>query len=151
MPATIEDYARALADGIVAAIPGWVVACVERVMLVRVGHLPPEVARAAAAAGEQARAEMGPAIRQLLEADIDQQRSTPLAMLRVAVRYPTLVLHEASVVPAARDRFAVEAFPDDDYDLSPAALADVSPSLTALGITWGAAKAFEHKRRHRRP
>jgi hypothetical protein len=63
------------------------------------------------------------------------------------VRYPTEVLRRAGVPPVERDRFARESFPDDDYDLSPATWADVAPSLTELGITWGAAKAFEHKRR----
>jgi hypothetical protein len=84
----------------------------------------------------------------LLAADIDEQRSTPLTLLRQAVRYPTRVLQDAGAAPLARDRFAERAFPDDIYDLTPASLADVDPALTEPGIAWGAAKAFEHKRRH---
>ena len=99
--------------------------------------------------GHAAQAETGAAIRALLAADIDDQRSTPLTLLRQAVRYPTRVLQDAGVPPAARDRFAERAFPEDVYDLSPASLADVDPALTDPGISWGAAKAFEHKRRHR--
>ncbi|HEY3809796.1 MAG TPA: hypothetical protein VGL49_00065, partial [Acidimicrobiales bacterium] len=83
--------------------------------------------------------------------DIDAQRTTPLALLRHAVRVPTEVLRDAGMAPVARDRFAREAFPDDDFDLSPASWADIDPALTELGITWGAAKAFEHRRRHRPP
>lgn len=149
MPSSIEDYAAALADGIEAALPGWVVRCVERIMRAWAGEISPEVEGAAAAAGRLAQVQTGAAIRALLEADIDAQRSTPLTLLRQAVRYPTKVLREAGVAPVERDPFAEEAFPDDDYDLSPASWADIDPGLTDLGLTWGAAKAFEHKRRHR--
>jgi hypothetical protein len=112
------------------------------------GEVPSEVAAAAAAAGRQAQAETGDEVRSLLEADIDDQRGTPLTLLRRAVRYPTAVLRTAGVPPVERDRFATAAFPDDDYDLCPGSWADVDPELTDLGITWSAAKAFEHKRRH---
>jgi hypothetical protein len=50
-----------------------------------------------------------------------------------------------------RDPFAERAFPDDLYDLSPASFADVDPELAEVAITWGAAKAFVHKRRHGQP
>jgi hypothetical protein len=148
---SIEDYAGALTAAIEAALPGWVTGCVERVMRAWAGEVPPEVGRAAEEAGQTARTETGAAIRTLLAADIDEQRSTPLTLLRLAARYPTQVLRDAGVPPIERDPFKERAFPDDDYDLAPASLADVSPALTDLGITWGAAKAFEHKRRHRPP
>lgn len=151
MPDSIEVYARALADGIEAALPGWVSRSVARIMQAWAGGVPRDVTETAAAAGRQAQDEAGSAVRALLEADIDDQHSTPLTLLRQAVRYPTQVLRDAGVPPVARDPFAERAFPDDDYDLSPASLADVDPALTDLGITWGAAKAFEHKRRHRSP
>jgi hypothetical protein len=82
-----------------------------------------------------------PELRALLAADVDAQRANPLALLRAAVRHPTEVLRAAGVAPVARDEFAEHSFPDDIYDLSPAAFADVDPSLTELGIVWGAAKA----------
>jgi hypothetical protein len=88
-------------------------------------------------------------VRELLAADIDEQRTTPLAILRgAALRYPTSVLHAAGVPPVVRDRAAEELFPDDLYDLVPASFADLDPSLADAGLRWGAAKAFEHKRRH---
>ena len=73
----------------------------------------------------------------------------PLALLRTAVRYPTKVLHDAGAPVVERDKFSRERFPDDDYDLTPANWSDIDPSLLDLGIAWGAAKAFEHKQRHR--
>ncbi len=145
----VAPYARALADGIDSALPGWVTGCVERVMTARAGGMTAAARDAAEAAAAEAKATTGAAIRALLTADIDEQRNTPLTLLRQAVRYPTRVLQEAGVAPVRRDDFARRAFPDDLYDLSPASLADIDPSLTDLGITWGAAKAFEHKRRHR--
>jgi hypothetical protein len=162
----VDEVARALADGIEAAIPVWVERCVDRVLAAwsgqgapPAGDATPEAGlagpadlagarRAAAEAGRRAGAEVGRAVRALLEVDIDEQRTTPLAIVRQAVRYPTAVLREAGVPPVRRDAFAVEAFPADDYDLSPASLADLDPALRDAGIVWGAAKAFEHRRRH---
>jgi hypothetical protein len=148
LAAGIEPYADALASGIEAALPGWVTRSVERIMRAWTGEVPAEVAGAAEQAGRQAQRQTGAAVRALLAADVDEQRTTPLALVRQAVRYPTAVLGRAGVPPVDRDRFAEQAFPDDSYDLSPATWADVDPGLTELGLTWGAAKAFEHKRRH---
>jgi hypothetical protein len=147
LAASIEEYAEALASGIEEGLPGWVSRGVERIMRAWTGEVPPEVADAAADAGRQARLQTGAAIRALLAADIDEQRTTPLTLLRQAVKYPTAVLRDAGVPPVDRDRFKREAFPDDVYDLSPASWSDIDPHLTELGINWGAAKAFEHRRR----
>lgn len=105
---------------------------------------------AATAAGEQAAADVEPRLRALLEADVDEQKSTPLALIRsAAVRYPTAVLQQAGVAPVDRDRHQQDLFPDDLYDLAPASFADVDPALAELGMVWGAAKAFTHRQRHR--
>ncbi len=84
----------------------------------------------------------------LLKADIDDQRTTPLALLRTAVRYPTEVLRAAGVPPVERDPIQTRLLPDDLYDLSPASFADVDPALAEPGMVWGAAKALAHRRRH---
>jgi hypothetical protein len=145
----LADHAVALADGIEQALPGWVEDSVARIMTAWVGSVPPDVAAAARSAGRQAQAEVGACVRALLMADIDDQSTTPLAILRVAaVPYPTEVLKHAGVPAVVRDDFVAEAFPDDLYDLGPAAFADLDPALGDIGIAWGAAKAFEHKRRH---
>jgi hypothetical protein len=59
------------------------------------------------------------------------------------------VLAGAGVPPVARDPVAVEAFPDDPYDLTPGSLADLDPGLVEAGIAWGAAKAHTVLRRRR--
>ena len=146
--AQLAVYADALARGVERALPVWVVRSVERVMIASSGEVPDHVRTAAREAADRALAEVGSDVRHLLEADVDQQQTTPLALLRTAVRYPTGVLREAGVVPVERDRFAREAFPDDVYDLTPAAFADLDPDLADPGLAWGAAKAFVHKLRH---
>ena len=148
--AALTRYGAELADRLEEALPGWVVAAVDRVMTAWAGSVPAEVTEAAAEAGRRAGAELGPVLRDLLGADIDAQTTTPLAVVRGAVRYPTEVLRAAGVPAVARDRFAEAAFPEDRYDLSPASLADIAPDLADLGLAWGAAKAFVHKARHRR-
>ncbi|MGH9207304.1 MAG: hypothetical protein ACRD1G_12200, partial [Acidimicrobiales bacterium] len=77
--------------------------------------------------------------------------STPLSLLRLAVRYPTEVLRRAGVPPVERDPFTESRFPSDDYDLTPASLGQIDPVLAEIGLTWGAAKAMSHRRRHGQP
>ena len=145
---SVEREARALADGIDAALPGWVERSVERLLVASQGRADAAVMAAAREAGARARADIGGRARALLEADIDRQRANPLSLLRDAVRYPTEVLRRAGVPPVARDDFMTARFPDDDYGLTPASFADVDPALHELGIAWGAAKAWAHKQRH---
>ncbi len=122
---------------------------VARIMTAWAGAVPEDVSTAARSAGERARADVAPRIRSLLDADVDEQVTTPLAILRsVAVRYPTEVLRDAGVPPVQRDEFVEEVFPEDIYDLAPAAFTDLDADLGDVAIAWGAAKAFEHKRRH---
>lgn len=135
-----EEHGEALADAICAALPQWVQRCVVQIA--------PHLREEAVAAGEQAAREVGAEVRSLLAADIDEQATTPLSLVRAAVRYPTAVLAAANIAPVARDDFERERFPYDVYGLTPATWSDVDPALQDLGIAWGAAKAFEHKRRH---
>jgi len=92
---------------------------------------------------------VGTRLRVLLETDVDDQRTTPLAVVRAAVTYPTGVLAAAGVPPSDRDPLDRAMFPDDAYGLTPGSFADIDPELTSLAVTWGAAKAWVHRRRHR--
>jgi hypothetical protein len=146
----VEEHGRALADAISAALPGWVERSVRRRLEDASRDPEADVLAAAADAGERAAAEVGQAVRTLLGADIDEQGTTPLSLLRGAVRYPTAVLRKAGVPPLARDEVQERLFPEDVYDLSPATFADVDPSLAEPGLVWGAAKAFTHLQRHKK-
>ena len=147
----MEEHATALADAIEAALPGWVERSVARTAEGYFGQVDAHMMAAAAEAGRRARDDVGPRVRALLEADVDEQRTTPLSLLRGAVRYPTGVLRDAGVPPVERDKIQARLFPDDIYDLAPATFADVHPSLADLGVAWGAAKAWLHKQRHATP
>ncbi|MDP9386646.1 MAG: hypothetical protein M3Q48_01645 [Actinomycetota bacterium] len=144
----MEEQAQALARAAEEALPRWVERSVERLLVAYHGAADPGVMDEARAAGRRAAAEVGGKVRTLLEADVDEQPTTPLALLRQAVRYPTGVLVAAGVPPVVRDRFAEERFPDDPYDLTPASFADIDPLLHEPGLAWGAAKAWVVTRRH---
>ncbi len=137
----MDEHATALADAIEAVLPGWV----ERSVRSRLANADPE---AIARAGRRAAAEVGAALRQLLATDIDQQATTPLSLLRGAVRFPTAVLRAAGAPAAERDEVRARLFPDDVYDLAPATFADVDPALAEPGLAWGASKAFAYLQRH---
>jgi len=147
---TLAELGAELAARVSAAVPGWVVRCVEE-------RLPPStpgraaVLARAAAAGELARQEVAETLGALLVADVDAQRSTPLAVIRAAVSYPTEVLRHAGVAPVPRDPFVSDRFPDDPYGLTPASLPALDPDLAEPAIAWGAAKAMAHRRRHGGP
>lgn len=148
--AALGSYARALADGVEAAIGPWVQRSVARVHESVTGRpLPDGFHERAAAAGRDATAVVGPRVRNLLALDIDDQRTGPLDCVREAVPWPTAVLRAAAVPLVDRDAFAVRMFPDDDYDLTPASFADLDPGLLEPGLVWGAAKAHVHLARRR--
>ncbi len=144
----LAGYAVALADGIEAALPGWVAAAVAR----RLPDTDGQQQRldAIASAGQAAAADVGSRVRELLALDIDEQWTNPLSLIRSAIRYPNQILADAGVVEVARDAQSARFQPDDVYDLAPASFADLAPELHDLGISWGAAKAHVHLQRRRR-
>jgi hypothetical protein len=145
----MDDHAAALLAAVDGAVEGWLTRCVTTRMVAWSGSCPPEVAAEAAGAAARGHEEVTGRLAALLDTDIDDQRSTPLAVVRAAVRWPTGVLAAAGVPEVRRDDFAVRSFPEDVYDLSPASFADIDEDLREPALVWGAAKAFEHKRRHR--
>jgi hypothetical protein len=138
-----DEASAALLAAVATEIGPWV----ER----RVVELAPELGDEAVRAAEQARSEVVGALTVLVATDIDEQRGTPLGVVRRATRIPTEVLRAAGVAPARRDPWAREADPDDVYDLVPATWADLGPACGEAGLVWGAAKALRHLARHRPP
>jgi hypothetical protein len=149
--ASLAAHADRLAAAVEAALPGWVERCVVRRWSQWWGpDVPHDVRRAARDAADAAVAEVMPRLRALLTTDVDDQRANPLAIIRAAVVHPTRVLAGAGVPPVHRDEQAVHLFPDDVYDLTLGAFADLDPSVHEPGIVWGAAKAHVVLRRRRR-
>jgi hypothetical protein len=146
--ARVDDYAKALRDGVAAALPLWVERAVRHTVDHAGGTYDAHLSAEATAAGRSAARDIVPRLTALLDADIDEQATTPLALLRSAVAYPTAVLRAAGVPPVRRDGFDAERFPDDLYGLTPATYADIDEALGPIGLAWGAAKAMAHRQRH---
>jgi hypothetical protein len=147
--AALAQHATELADALEAALPQWVDRSVRRVLADQGIPVTDEVVEQIAVAGRAAQHDGGGRVRAMLAMDVDEQAGTPLAVVRSLVGYPTEVLRATGATPVARDEFSTRSFPDDAYDLSPAAFADVDPALHEPGLAWGAAKAYVHLARHR--
>ena len=145
----LAEKADALGDAVEATVGPWLIGSVRRVAAAQRLDVDDRFLLAAEAAANAAKADVVPKVRALLAADVDEQTTTPLALLREAVGPATAVLAELGAVPVARDPFAVRAFPGDVYGLAPAAFEEVAPELKDPGLEWGAAKAFVHLRRRR--
>lgn len=146
--AVFRELSTALADGIEEHLCGWTEHNVVRIATAA-GIADDDTLRSLALrAGQRCRDEVGPRVRELLEMDIDDQRSTPLVLLRGAVSHATDALSSLGVPEVRRDEFERRAFPDDLYGLSPATMSDLDESLGELALMWGAGKAHMHKRRH---
>jgi hypothetical protein len=151
----LAELGAALCTQIVTVVPDWVERQVYRIVdawdptgtAVDRTTLATEAGRA----GRRAVEDVAVRLRDLLAADVDAQATTPLAVVRAAVVYPTGVLLRAGVPAVVRDAFDEARFPDDIYGLTPASLAAVDPQLTDPARAWGAAKAMAHKARHGRP
>lgn len=149
--AALARHGEALVAAVDAHVAGWAVRCVTgRWAQWRGCAASAEVQAAAEAAGERVRAEVVPALRDLVGADVDAQWTNPLSILRRAARHPTAALRELGVPAVERDDQAQRMFPDDAYDLTPASFADIDPALHEPGLVWGAAKAHVILRRRRR-
>lgn len=147
--AAFRRYSDELAEAVPPALHRWVQRSVRRIA-VEAGTTPDEsLERAAADAANLCADEVGRRVADLLARDLDEQRSTPLSLLRSATRYPTEVLRRAGVPTPERDSFDAAAFPEDLYGLTPASFADLDDSLHEPGLRWGAAKAHVHLARRR--
>jgi hypothetical protein len=148
--AALARYADDLVAAVQVGLPQWV----QRVVADRWdqwhgGELSPELAAAAQDAAAEATEAVVPALRELLFADVADQATNPLTIVRRAVPFPTRVLAAAGVPEVVRDEHAARLFPDDVYDIVPASFADLDPAAHEPGLTWGAAKAHVLMRRRR--
>jgi hypothetical protein len=141
----LREAGDAIVTGVERELPGWVERSVTRI-LDAWARTPPE-ARAhaegdAVVAGRTATARVTEELRALFALDPEQQRSTPLEIVRHAYREPTAVLAAAGVPPVERDEFAEQAWPDDTYGLVVHGLGELGDEeLAPLQMAWGMAKA----------
>lgn len=163
----LAESGASLCARLVEVVPAWVVREVDRILDAWDSSRPPSsdeggdgtrtarggvdraaVRMEAVEAGRRAAEDIGDRLQAVLSADVDEQTTTPLEVMRGAVAYPTGVLRGARVPAVVRDPFDEARFPDDLYGLTPASLGAVDPSLTDPARDWGAAKAMAHRARH---
>lgn len=143
-----RKYSQELADAIDAQVEGWVTRSVRSRCAFAGVEMTDELEVSLKRAARSCRVDVGARMIELLTSDIDEQRTTPLAIMRSSIHYAADVLAIAGVGPVERDEFERRSFPDDIYALSPASMADVHESLADPAIVWGAAKAHIHRSRH---
>lgn len=145
----IETVASALLDAVVEATPSWVKRSVGHIVASQGLAVDDSHTDRVADAGDRAQRYIETHLGELLRTDIDQQRSTPLTIVRDAARFPVEVLHAAGAREVHRIDVDRWAFPNDPFGVTPASLADMGPAVHEAGIAWGAAKAHVHLRRRR--
>lgn len=148
--AALAEHARALLDAVDRSLDDWVRSSVRgrcRAAGIEVGAVGRDAIEEAVAA---CRGEVLGDLADLLQTDVDEQCSTPLTLVRAAVRFPTAVLVALGVPESERDDYERRALPEDRYALSPATMADLGEEAGSAAIVWGAAKAHVHLRRRRR-
>ncbi len=141
----LRDVGDAIAAGVERELPGWV-----RVQIARIAdawgrlddatrtQLDHDAEVAASVTTERIVQEL----RTLLDADVAEQRATPLQVVRSAYREPTVALAAAGIPPVERDEFDERAWPDDRYGLVPHTLGDLGdPDLAPMLLAWGMAKS----------
>ena len=144
--AQLALYADELHGGVVAAVPSWI----RRLAAERAaagGVAVDETALDAVVAATVA--SVGPALRGILDADVDAGVGSPLEALRSSVGPLTDALRSWGAAAPHRDDFLERAYPNDPYQLGPASFSDVDESLHEPGLVWGAARAHVHLRRRR--
>ena len=143
--ALLHEASDAIVAGVERELPGWVERSVTRILDAWARAAPDVRAKAerdAVDAGTAAAARVGGELRVLFARNAEEQRATPLEVVRTAYREPTAVLAAAGIPPVERDEFAERAWPDDDYGLVVHDLGDLGDEdLGPLQLAWGLAKA----------
>ena len=137
----VSAYGIRLATLVVELFPDWAT----RSILTIAPESSEEDARAV---GVTVASNLSPRLIELLSSDIDDQRQSPLALVRRHMYPLTAHLAELRASPAVRDPYDEEAFPADVFALGPKAWSDLGDDVSDAGLRWGAAKAMAHRRRH---
>ena len=137
----LRDAGLALGEAILDVLPSWA----ERVSTLLAGASFAEPGRRAGGTMVTA---LAPALAALLAADVDAQRTTPLALLRGSMGPLSEVLRSGGVGRATRDELDRAMAPGDEFGVAPRTWADLGEEVHEAGIRWGVAKAFAHRARH---
>jgi hypothetical protein len=143
--ALLHEAGDAIVIGVERELAGWVERSVGHILDAWGRSSPAERARAerdAVDAGAAATTRVVGELRALFALDPEEQRSTPLEIVRRAYGEPTAVLAAAGIPAVERDEFAERAWPDDSYGLVVHGLGDLGdPELAPFQMAWGLSKA----------
>jgi hypothetical protein len=143
--ALLHESSDAIVVGVERELGVWVERSVAHILDAWGRSSPEERARAerdAIDAGTAATVRVVGELRALFALDPEEQRSTPLEIVRRAYREPTAVLAAAGIPPIERDEFAERAWPDDSYGLVVHSLGDLGDAdLAPFQMAWGLSKA----------
>lgn len=144
----MRDYSDAFAQAVMDVIGPWAEQSMRAVF--HGAHVPidDEIATRINVVQTEVVDQVGQAFHALMNTDIDQQRTTPLEVIRAAVPLCTALLADYNLAPVQRDSFAQQQFPGDLYGLTPHHISDIDESLREPALVWGAAKAHVHLQRH---
>lgn len=135
-----------LVEAVAAALPSWL----EYQLALRLDHSViddnrTEIDRQVGHIAEACVAEL----TELVMLPFENQRTSPLAVLRSVVAPLTDLLAALGAEPSERDQAAIDLHPSDVFDLTPGAFAEFGEDVGDAGLRWGAAKAFVHLRSRR--
>lgn len=137
--ALMEQAATAILDGVERLGAQWVVRTVVAVAGPAAADLTGEARRAGAAAATRVAGQL----RELFAAPPEEQRATPLEIVRTLRHEATAVLAGAGIPAVERDPFEARSFPDDVYAIVPRSLADLGDEeLGPLLVAWGMGKTL---------
>jgi hypothetical protein len=137
----MSPYAERLLNAVVSAVPQWIDIHVRKLVRRHVGVVSDDIVAAIVLAGKEAQRFVADQLFALLSADVDEQKSNPLQILRDAATFPTKVLLDAGIPAPQRDHFDEQINPADVYGLGPYTWRDLGEEVHDAGIEWGAWKA----------
>jgi len=143
--ALMEEGAARILEGVEQHAAGWLLRAVTHI-LDAWGRLDTAAYVAALAhardAGLIAAERVTGELAAFFAADVEDQRTTPLAIVRSLRVEATSVLMAAGVPPVERDPYDERAFPDDIYGIVPKDLGELGDEdLGAALIAWGLGKS----------
>ena len=140
-PPELEQYPQDLYDAVMAAVPHWILRRIEEVMKSGATEVSTQVMNEISEVSQQVQRTVESSLFELLSLDVDNQRQSPLHVIRTSINSATELLSRYEVPLPQRDEFETKAMPRDIFSIGPLTWKDLSEDVHEAGINWGAWKA----------
>ncbi len=138
---TSVEAGRALAASVASAWPQWVARVIASGVATLDDRPDPEVvAEVIRVTADAIAHDVGADLAALLALPLDEQRSTPLQVVRDAAKYVGAALDALGVLRPTRDQTQVSLLPDDHHDVGPASFADLGLDVQHAALAWTATR-----------